>query len=159
MVSSHLNGRNTKEISRFNKLVDMFKTLLIISLLSISLLGCISQSDYDRVQAELETTKFELNQVKTSYEILLNEKRQEEIQRNSVPYVTEEQAIGYIDDHFSFYDRDTKYRNVALRRLSDNTFTVAIETCTKKGNFSNDNFFWTSSTRTLTVYPDGKYDF
>jgi hypothetical protein len=137
----------------------MYKSSVISLLISICLLGCVSKSDYERVEAELETTKLELSQVKTSYEILLNEKRQEEIRRNSVPYITEEQALGYIDDHFSFYDRDTKYRNVALRRLSDNTFTVAIETCTKKGNFSNDNFFWTSSTRTLTVYPNGKYDF
>lgn len=137
----------------------MNKFLLIPFLSLFTLSGCVTKSEYERVEAELETTKLELSQVKTSYEILLNEKRQEEIRRNSVPYITEEQALGYIDDHFSFYDRDTKYRNVALRRLSDNTFTVAIETCTKKGNFSNDNFFWTSSTRTLTVYPDGKYDF
>lgn len=137
----------------------MNKFLLIPFLSLFTLSGCVTKSEYERVEAELETTKLELSQVKTSYEILLNEKRQEEIRRNSVPFVTEEQALSYIDDHFSFYDRDTKYRNVALRRLSDNTFTVAIETCTKKGNFSNDNFFWTSSTRTLTVYPDGKYDF
>jgi hypothetical protein len=137
----------------------MNKFLLIPFLSLFTLSGCVTKSEYERVEAELETTKLELSQVKTNYEILLNEKRQEEIQRNSVPYITEEQALRYIDDHFSFYDRDTKYRNVDIRRLSDNSFTVAIETCTKKGNFSNDNFFWNSSTRTLTVYPDGKYDF
>ena len=89
----------------------------------------------------------------------MSEKIQSEIENNKLPLVTEVQALKYIKDHYSFYDRDTKFRNVKLRRTTDNSFKVALETCTKKGDFSNNDFFWRSEVHTLTVQNNGKYDF
>lgn len=91
--------------------------------------------------------------------MLIEEKRQAEIERNRKPYITEAQALQHIKDNYNFDEKHMRYRNVQLRRIADNSFRVSLETCTKKGNFSNNDFFWTSSVRTLTVNNNGKYEF
>ena len=132
----------------------------------LTLSSCVSKSDYEKlekdkaeIQAELEKTKQELSDLTYNYDLLIEEKRQAEIERNRKPYITEDQALQHIKDNYSFYEKDMRYRNVQLRRIADNSFRVSLETCTKKGDFSNNDFFWHSSVRTLTVYNNGKYDF
>ncbi len=139
------------------KTFTLTELVFLISLLTIT--SCIPKTEYEKVKNELDETKQELSEVKRNYETLLEEKRQEESERNRIPYISDDQALGYIKDNFNFYERDTKYRNVVLRRISDNSFRVSLETCTKKADFSNDDFFWNSSVRTLTVHKNGKYDF
>lgn len=138
--------------------------ILGISLLSLN--ACVSKSDYEKLEKEkieletqLEETKNELSNVRYKYDQLNEEKIQAEIERNKTPYISEDQALQYIKDNYAFYEKDITYRNVQLRRISDNSFRVSLETCTKKGSFSDDDFFWHSSVRTLTVHKNGKYDF
>lgn len=132
----------------------------------ISLSSCVPTSDYEKLEKEkneletqLEEIKQELADITDKYDLLIEKERQAEIERNKKPYITEAKALKYIKDNYSFYEKDMKYRNVQLRRISGNSFRVSLETCTKKGGFCDDDFFWNSSVRTLTVYNNGKYDF
>ena len=145
----------------------MVKPFYLLNICWIFLLiafnSCVSKSEYETQGRELESTKQELLNIQDKYREVMNEKIQSEIQseieKNKLPVVTEAQALKYIKDHYSFYDRDTKFRKVKLRRITDNSFKVALETCTTKGDFSNNDFFWRSEVRTLTVQNNGKYDF
>ncbi len=137
---------------------------LTISL--VIMISCVPKSDYEKLEKEkadletqLEETMQELSDVTYEYNLLIEEKRQAEIERNKKPYITEAQALKYIKDNYSFYEKDVLYRNVQLRRIDDNSFKVSLETCTNKGDFSNSDFFWNSQVRTLTVYKNGEYDF
>jgi len=140
--------------------------LLVVPIFALSLIGCVSQTEYDKLETEknnaessLQAVKQELSEVSHQYELILEEQRQAEIERNKKPYINELQALQYIEDNFSFYQQDETYRNVQLRRIDDNSFRVSLEQCTKKGTFSNNDFFWHSKVRTLTVHNNGKYDF
>ena len=125
---------------------------LILGIGILMLNACVSKSDYEKLEKEK-------NDLANKLEELYEEKRLAEIEKNKKPYVSESQALEYIKDNYTFYQKDMLYRNVQLRRISDNSFKVSIEECTKKGQFSNDDFFWFSNIRTLTVYSDGTYDF
>lgn len=140
------------------KLFGLGLSFLILS-------SCVSESDYKKLEGEkedierrLKETEQELSNLTYEYNLLIEEKRQAEIERNRIPYISEEQALRYIKDNYAFYDKDIKYRNVQLRRIADNSFKVSLEECTKKGPFSSDDFFWSSIVRTLTVYNNGKYN-
>lgn len=140
--------------------------ILSLLIFILTLNGCVSKSDYEKLErekAQLEDTlneiKQELTEVQYNYEQLLEEKRLAEIERNRKPYISEAQALNYIKDNYDFYEKDMRYRNVVLRRVDDNSFRVSLEECTKKGPFSNDDFFWNARVRTLTVHNNGKYDF
>lgn len=128
------------------------KRIFFLLIPFLALASCVPQSKYDQLKSEKEELEQQVNQ-------LVEEKRQAEIERNKKPYISETKAMLYIKDNYSFYQKDTKYRNVQLRRIADNSFKVSIEECTSKGDFSNDDFFWHSRVRTLTVHSDGKYDF
>lgn len=135
-----------------------FKTL-IIGTAFLTLNSCVPKSDYEKLKEEKNKLELQLEETKKEYNQLLEEKRQAEIEKNRIPYISEEQAMKYIKDNYAFYEKDMKYRNVQLRRIADNSFRVSLEECTKKGDFSNDDFFWHSNVRTLTVHKNGKYDF
>ena len=137
----------------------MKNRLLGLAIILFTVSSCVPKSDYEKLEKELETTKQELSDITYKYDLLVEEKRQAEIERNKKPYITEAQALQYIKDNYSFYEKDMRYRNVQLRRIDNNSFRVSLETCIKKGSFSNDDFFWNSQVRTLTVYNNGKYDF
>ena len=141
----------------------MKKIFYLIPFLTFA--SCVSQSDYDKLKAEKEELEQkvtqienELSSVEFKYNQLLEEKRQAEIERNRISYISEAKALQYIKDNYSFYEKDTRYRNVQLRRIADNSFRVSLEECTSKGG-CNDDFFWHSIVRTLTVHNNGKYDF
>lgn len=139
---------------------------LILGFGLLTMNSCVSKSDYDKLEKEktdlanqLEEIKQELSVMSDKYYELYEEKRKAEIEKNKKPYISESQALQYIKDNYSFYEKDMLYRNVQLRRISDNSFRVSLEECTKKGPFSDDEFFWRSNVRTLTVHSNGKYDF
>lgn len=141
-------------------------TILPLLIIFLSLNGCVSKSDYENLEREksqLESTlkevKQELSDVQYNLDQLLEEKRQAEIERNKTPYISEAQALNYVKDNYDFYEKDMRYRNVVLRRIADNSFRVSLEECTKKGSFSNNDFFWNSRVRTLIVHNNEKYDF
>lgn len=123
-------------------------TLVVISFL---LLGCVPKSEHDQLKSDYEALQSRLNSLEEA-------QRQAEIERNSIPYVTEQQALEYIKDHYSFYEKDKVYRNVELRRIADNSFQVSLETCINKSDFKRDNFFWDHINRKLIVYNDGNYE-
>jgi hypothetical protein len=133
--------------------------ILVLAVSILTLYSCVSKTDYEKLEKTLDETKQDLTDVSYRYELLIEEKRQIEIERNKKPFITDKQALGYIKDNYSFYEKDMKYRNVQLRRTDDNIFRVSLEECTMKGGFSNNNFFWNSRVRTLTVHKSEKYDF
>lgn len=142
----------------------MKRKIIALSIpLIISACG-VPQDDYDKLKLEkealeekLQDSELEISNLKQQNDDLIEEKRQIEIEKNRTPFVTENQALGYIKDYYDFYDSDVDYRNVRLRRLEDNVFTVLLEECTKKGSFSNNDFFWTARIKQLTVNNDGTY--
>lgn len=142
----------------------MKRKIIALSIpLIISACG-VPQDEYDKLKLEkvaleekLQDSELEISNLKQQNDDLLEEKRQIEIEKNKTPFVTESQALDYIKDYYDFYDSDVDYRNVRLRRLEDNVFTVSLEECTKKGSFSDNDFFWTSRIKRLTVNSDGTY--
>jgi len=142
----------------------MKRKIIALSIPLIILACGVPQDDYNKLKREkeelegkLQDVESEISNLKQQNDDLLEEKRQIEIEKNRTPFVTESQALNYIKDYYDFYDSDVDYRNVRLRRLEDNVFTVSLEECTKKGNFSNNDFFWTSRIKRLTVNNDGTY--
>lgn len=144
--------------------------------------SCVSDSAYKKLENEknilesrLKSNADKLDELSTKYDTLLDKiKKDEEIalkkqnerkttvsenQNNNYPYVSEEEAMKYINDNYSFYQKDMLFRNVQLRRLSNNSFRVSLEECTKKGNFSNNDFFWSANVKTLKISGNGKYSF
>ena len=106
------------------------------------------QSKYSE---ELENNRELLDQI---YQFE-RKKYQEEIVKNSKPFVTEEQAMKYIADHYDFYAASKVYRNVRLRRIDDNSFNVQLEECPRK--FQDREFHWNFWVKKLTVENDDKY--
>jgi hypothetical protein len=137
----------------------MIKNLMTFVLLILFIIGCVPKAEHEKLKSELEQTQQELFDVQQKYDVLNNERIQLELQRNQTPYLSEEQAMQFIKDNYSFYEKGKKFRNVQLRRIADNSFKVSLETCISKGDFSESDFFWNAEVRTLTVYSNGKYDF
>lgn len=162
-----------------NKLIMKVK-FLILGLGLLTMTACVPKSDYEKLEKEktdvenhyeklekektdlenqLEEIKQELSSMSDKYYELYDEKRKAEIERNKTPHISKSEALQYIKDNYSFYEKDMLYRNVQLRRISDNSFRVSLEECSNKGPFSDNEFFWNSNVRTLTVHSNGKYDF
>lgn len=162
--------------------------IIILGLSLLILNSCVLKSDYDKLEKEkseletqlekvkseletqLEEIKNELSDVNYKYDQIIEEKkhaeleiirkeRQAEIERNRIPYISDSKAKQYIKDNYSFYEKGTRYRNIQLRRLADNKFIVSLEECKSKMGGCDDNYFWFSKVRTLTVHNNGKYDF
>ena len=76
---------------------------------------------------------------------------------------TTEQAVGYAEDYFEFYEANTPYRNPIARKLSNNVFHIKVEICTcypksfcydEEGN---ERDCWQAKIYTLTIANGGKY--
>lgn len=70
---------------------------------------------------------------------------------------TESEAYQFLSDYFEYYKPDELYRNPRFRRVSNNVFNVALEMCSKKGDFKDDEFFWHSYVVRLTILSNQKY--
>lgn len=123
------------------------------AILCIILIGCVPKSENEKLEGELKQMRQELNELKQSQGLDTNKTQSQKNQNN----ISEEKALKCIDDYFDFYDRDTEYRKVELRRISENSFEVCLETCDI--DFIKYDYMWSSSNWTLTVYSNGKYDF
>ena len=127
--------------------------------------GCVSQSEYDKLQEENKKLK-EKNSIQFARIALLTseldelerEKEKAQIEKNRIKWYSDDQALNYVKDYYEFYNTDNKFRNVKIRRVTDNEFRVSLEECTKKASFSNDDFFWNARVYRLTIDNKGKYD-
>lgn len=135
----------------------MKKEIIFFILLGF-LTGCVPKSDYEKLKSENDELKIELSYVKEQYEQLLDQKRQAEIEKQKKPYISETKAKEFLRDYYKFYNGDWTYRNAVFRRLDNNSFTISLEECIRKGDFSNSDFFWNASVKTLTVNNDGTYN-
>ena len=149
----------------------MKKIFCICLLMGIT--SCVSKSKFEELEADYQSLHIEKQdlesqlanlqdeyyEIKFDYDRIVEAKRREEIERNSKKYVSESEALSYIRDFYSFYESDTKYRNIKLRRTDQNSFKVSLEEVTSKGSFSNSDFFWSSSVYNLVVNNDDTYTY
>lgn len=142
---------------------------MLYPLLLVTIVGCVPQSDYNQLKSEKDELELkvgkledEISNIQHEYNQLLAEKRETEIEMSKAPYISEEKAILYIKDYYSFYEKDIQYRNIELRRIADNIFKVSVEECGWKSTSGEDpcdggDFYWSAKVRTLTVYNNGKF--
>jgi SMC interacting uncharacterized protein involved in chromosome segregation len=132
---------------------------LICSLTIFAILtSCgVPQKDFDKIKTENEQLKkeilkleFENSELKT-----LNKKLEEK--KLEASYHTETEALKLLKDYYEFYNADMIYRHPKVRRVNNNTFSISLEACVKKGDFQNNDFFWNSQVLTLMINPDGTY--
>lgn len=149
----------------------MKKVLYLI--LFLGLTGCVSKSKHEKLEADYQDLQIEKHnlesdlanlqddyyEVKTDYDNMVQVKRREEIERSRIKYVSESEALSYIRDFYSFYESDTKFRNINLRRTDQNSFKVSLEEVTSKGSFSNNDFFWSAAVYNLVVNNDDTYTY
>ena len=132
-----------------SKTKNMNKLIYLIVFVPL-MLGCVSQTEYDKLKAEKE-------KLQNDYDNLLAEKRQIEIEKNSKKFFSEEEALSVLKDYYDFYNGEMIFRKPKFRRVDNNTFKISLEECTKKGPFKGDNFFWRASVVTLVINNDGSY--
>ena len=141
------------------------KKIHFFILIPILFFGCVSQTKYDELLEEnkqlkeengIQSTRIMLFEAKV--EELEEEKRNAQIEKTKIKWYSDEQALGYVKDYYEFYNSDNRFRNVKIRRVTDNQFRVSLEECTKKANFSNDDFFWNARVYRRTIDNKGNYD-
>ncbi|HFG0566739.1 hypothetical protein [Flavobacterium psychrophilum] len=74
----------------------------------------------------------------------------------SVQY-SEEKALEFLEDYFSFYNADEAYRNPNVRRVSNNVFYISLQTCINKTEFLEDDFHWNAKVYVLKIQSSTKY--
>jgi|688.fasta_scaffold1349640_1 hypothetical protein len=136
----------------------MKRLIYILTLTAFTFSGCVSKSDYEKLKQENETLTIEINQLNIKINTLTIEKEEMEEKKRIAALHTEADALKLIKDYYEFYDADNIYRKPKVRRVSENVFRISLEECPRRGEFSNDNFFWRSTVIKLTIYEDGKYD-
>jgi hypothetical protein len=148
---------------------------IILGFITIcSMASCVSKSEYDRLKAanneliqKLAHEAAERSKVQMELDQLVQQIREERTQTvvdfNKKPYVSATRALEIIEEHYSFYERDKKYRNVILRRAADNSFKVSLEECLCKSYGRTSccelNVLWDAKVKTLTIRENDKYDF
>ncbi|WP_282774130.1 hypothetical protein [Phaeodactylibacter xiamenensis] len=140
----------------------MKKLHYLLAIVVVFLVSCVPQSDYDQLNSEKQQLERELKNLKYKYNQLLEENRQAEIAKQQIPFIPDSEVIKYIEDNYSFHERGTKYRNVQVKRIADNSFAISLELCncgSSRDNCCSDNFFWEFVVKNLTVHPNGSYDF
>ena len=143
----------------------MYKFISIL-IITLTITSCgVQQSEYDSVMLEnekllkeIEKVVKEKEQVQSSYDKLISEIKELEEKKVKATEYTDEDALKLLADYYDFYNADKVYRNTRVRKLSDNEFRISLEECTKKGSFSDNDFFWHSYVKLVTIYSDGKYD-
>lgn len=102
--------------------------------------------------------------------VSINAYSQKKTTKKTTPQInyTEQQAIDYIADYYSFYNADEIYTDAVARKISKNVFHVSVkycnggkDTCYKKnydGFEVKDEMFWSSKVLILTIFKNGKYE-
>ncbi len=116
----------------------MRKTLYLI-LSTILLVGCVSQSEYDKLQEENTRLKQEIEKIKVG------------IEKNNIKWYSKDQAMNYLKDYYEFYQTDLKFKNAKIRRISDNEFLISLKECLK------DIDYCYAKVWTLTIDNKGNY--
>lgn len=121
-------------------------------LFTLLLLSCVPKSDYEALEREnaqliqeLETLRLEKSQ------------REEQERLALIRHRSEDEALKLIKDYYEFYNADMIYRKPKVRRLSSSQFVISLEECVKKGDFSDQDFFWHSRVISLTINSDDTY--
>lgn len=134
------------------------KKILYLSLTTILLIGCVSQSEYDKLQEENEKLKQEnemqlekIVSLTSKLEELENEKIKAEIEKNKVKWYSKDEAMNYVKDYYQFYKTDLYFKNAKTRRVSDNEFLISLTECLK----SVDHCY--SKVYRLTIDKEGNY--
>jgi hypothetical protein len=161
--------------------MNSIKFLIVLNVVILS--SCVSDSAYKKLEKEkkdlenqIRNNNQKINDLTQKYDTLNNKLKLEEEDKkevakqnpkpnntsietinNNYPFITEEQAMQYINDNYSFYDKNKLYRNVQLRRITSNSFDVSLDEKSKA--FSHNDFNWLSRVKRLTVYNNHKYDF
>jgi hypothetical protein len=80
----------------------------------------------------------------------------------STPNYTEEQALQYLDDYYSFYKPDKVYSDAIARKISRNRFHISLKL--RDANAVGyqivtgyTTYEWCSQVVELTIYPRNKY--
>jgi len=119
----------------------------------LSFMSCNSSNDDNQMQQEIQETKKQLDSLKT---IIKAKEEQIVLENNDVNtlfFVTDNQALDYVKDYYSFYLSDWEYRGPILRRRDNNNFDIKLEDHPK-----DDEYFpWQTKIIKLTVYKNGEY--
>jgi hypothetical protein len=70
-------------------------------------------------------------------------------------YYSEDVALRFVEDYYDYYRGDYSYRNPRIRRISGNTFNVAVEECL--GKFCTTDWEWQSVVWRLEIKSKSKY--
>lgn len=65
-----------------------------------------------------------------------------------------QKIILFLEDHYKFYERDSKFRNPIVKKIDDHNFEVSIEESSIT-NKSNDDFFYRGKVIRITQNTDG----
>lgn len=65
---------------------------------------------------------------------------------------TEKDALGFLEDYYSFYQRDKRFRNPIFKRISYNSFEISVEECNK--NYTDDDIYYNSALFILNIKND-----
>jgi predicted RNase H-like nuclease (RuvC/YqgF family) len=139
------------------------KMLIILSILGV-MSSCVSKSSYEELQNEnytlqneLRMVKMELSSLQREYEANVETIRELERKKREKKFFSEEQALSFLKDYYSFYNADFIYRNARMRRVDNNTFKISLEENFNKESFKNIESFWSSKVKTLVINNDGTY--
>ena len=132
--------------------------LIVISILfCISIYFNLSQLKIiDRLNNRIEVSMIKNNLLRNSLRknnkpIKVNE------QKNKIKECTDEEALEYLKDYYSFYKEDFIYRNPKVRKRGPNNFQISLEETSSKKEFQEE-FFWDHQVYRLIVHENGEYD-
>lgn len=139
------------------------KNVFYLLIISLTMVGCISKSDYQELKVENDILKAENERLKVesdSLTVILNQVKEElgEIikVKQAKKYYSEFQAKNYLKDYYEFYESGLIYRNVKIRRIENNKFVFSFEVADKSALTERFPSWW-DVVKYLTINNDGTY--
>lgn len=147
------------------------KILPLMIFAIISLVGCgVPQEKYDeleekydelikaneRLQNTIEEQSSEISDIQQEVLNYKEKERKQIEQQNSKPYISEAEAIEYLDQDYAFYNRGYVYKDLKVLRIGPNEFKFSMREV--RVDHKDDDFFYVDQVKTLTVFKDGKYN-
>lgn len=131
------------------------------------------QKEIDSLRVENNNLKLKNIRLETSLDSLKNKnkagkkgfKLTDNTNNKSIKYYSDAEAIQYVKDYYNFYNSGYVVRNIRVRRISNNKFSVALEEENKsllgiKQNIADtrgEEMIWDSSNYTLTIFNTKEY--
>lgn len=142
--------------------------------------GCVNKSEYENIEKENNELKLELEDLRKKVNELENDLNNKQNRNNSninsninsttnknsksinetndnTKYYDESEALNLVQDYYDFYNADFAYKNLRVRRMSNNKFRISLKECINKEPFLSDDFHWSSVNYILTINNNGKY--